>query len=353
MTDQRQGLAGLDPLDLSTIQSTSSLSIEQRVERATRILDEAVSPTFTPQGSPHTPTQLSPLKQAVERALRVANEAATPRIESTTTTLERPDQPKEPTTMKQETTSGFLDPRDPHWTETRQQQVLHEARIPPRPLSPTETSPVDDIKSRLEQIADIHDNLKRSYDQTRSKIRTIAAPAPPTGPPKATPSVSRKLTWSLPTQSQFRTTTPNPKPSQKLFGGPPPSAPPPGPPPQLPQNLNPSGIDEEPLQGKEPPVFEGDRQKTDHFLHELRLYQFVNAAHPVMMNPWQKVAHVLTYMSGPNIYEWKQSAENWILSIPAPLAPNKTVYEDFEEEFIESWTDMNEPHRAATELDKL
>ena len=166
MTDRRRGLAGPSPLDLSAIQPTSSLSIEQRVERATRILDEAVSPTFTPQGSPHTPTQLSPLRQAVERALRVADEAATPQIEPKPTTTERPDQPEEPTVRN--ITSNLLDPRDPHWTETRQQQMLHEARIPPRPSTPTEISPVDDIKKRLERIADIHDNLKRSYDQTRN-----------------------------------------------------------------------------------------------------------------------------------------------------------------------------------------
>ena len=72
-----------------------------------------------------------------------------------------------------------------------------------------------------------------------------------------------------------------------------------------------------------------------------------------MMNPWQKVAHALTYVSGTNIYEWKRSAENWILSIPAPSAPNRTIYEDFEEEFIESWTDTNEPYQAAADLDKL
>ena len=187
----------------------------------------------------------------------------------------------------------------------------------------------------------------------RSKIRTIAAPTPPTGPPKATPSVSRKLAWSLLTRNQFGTTTPNPKPSQQPFGGPPPLVPPPGPPPQHPQNPNPVGIEEGSLQGKEPPVFDGDRQKTNHFLHELHLYQFVNAAHPVMINPWQKVAHALTYVSGPDIYEWKRSTENWILSIPAPSAPNRTIYDDFEDRFIESWTDTNEPYRAATDLDKL
>ena len=72
-----------------------------------------------------------------------------------------------------------------------------------------------------------------------------------------------------------------------------------------------------------------------------------------MTNPWQKVAHALTYVNGPNVYEWKRSAENWILSIPAPSAPNGTVYDDFEREFIETWTDMNEPYRAAADLDKL
>ena len=72
-----------------------------------------------------------------------------------------------------------------------------------------------------------------------------------------------------------------------------------------------------------------------------------------MMNPWQKVAHALTYVSGPNVYEWKRSAENWILSIPAPSALNKTIYEDFEEEFVESWTDTNESYRPAAALDKL
>ena len=72
-----------------------------------------------------------------------------------------------------------------------------------------------------------------------------------------------------------------------------------------------------------------------------------------MTNPWQKVAHALTYVAGPNTYEWKRSAENWILSIPTPSAPNKMIYEEFEEEFIESWTDTNESYCTAAALDQL
>ena len=100
-------------------------------------------------------------------------------------------------------------------------------------------------------------------------------------------------------------TTPNPKQNQKPYGGLPPLAPPLEPLPRFPQNLNPIGWNEEPLQGKEPPIFDGNQQKTDGFLHELRLYQFVNATHLIMMNPWQKVTHALTYVDGPNIYKWK------------------------------------------------
>ena len=72
-----------------------------------------------------------------------------------------------------------------------------------------------------------------------------------------------------------------------------------------------------------------------------------------MTNLWQKTAHALTYMDGPKVYEWKQDAEIWILSNPAPSTPNTTVYNNFKAAFIESWTDTNEPYRATAELDKL
>ena len=72
-----------------------------------------------------------------------------------------------------------------------------------------------------------------------------------------------------------------------------------------------------------------------------------------MTDPHRKVAYALTYMEGPEVYEWKRDAEVWILSNPAPSDPRVTVYDDFEYAFIESWTDTNEPYRAAAELDRL
>jgi hypothetical protein len=136
----------------------------------------------------------------------------------------------------------------------------------------------------------------------------------------------------------------------------PPSPPPPWPPSSpipRPLRIPAGGFNDEPLQGKEPFVFDGDRQKTDAFIHELKLYQFVNATHPIMADPARRVAHALTYLMGTDVYEWKRSMEIWILSNPVPRPPFLTTYDEFEHDFIESWTDTNEPHRAATELNKL
>ena len=182
------------------------------------------------------------------------------------------------------------------------------------------------------------------------------------------PLVSKTLAWKLPKRDQFGTT---PMPIQRHFRilkrspsplpprGPSPPRPPtpPSPPSRGPSPgpLPPQPIqgDEEPLQGKEPTVFNEDREKTDGFLHELRLYQFVNAAHLIMTTLSQKVAHALTYMEGPEVYEWKQDAEVWILSNPTPSDPLVTVYDNFKFAFIKSWTDMNEPYRTAAELNQL
>jgi hypothetical protein len=121
---------------------------------------------------------------------------------------------------------------------------------------------------------------------------------------------------------------------------PPPQAPPPNP--NIPQ-IPGGGFDDDILQGKEPPLFDGNRLKTNMFIHELKLYQFVNATHLIMTDPACRVAHALTYLTGTEIYEWKRSMEIWIMSNPVPRPPYLTTYDKFEHDFIEAWTDTNEP----------
>ena len=152
MTDQQPDPAGLRLLDLSTIQLTSSLSLEQRIEQATRTLNEAVSPTFTPWNFPNTLTQSFPLRATIEWALKVADEAASSPTELTPIHAMTSSYtwPTPPDIIMRETMSGSLDLDDPHWTEMQQQQMLHEMRVPPQlDATLTQTSPINDIKNWL------------------------------------------------------------------------------------------------------------------------------------------------------------------------------------------------------------
>jgi hypothetical protein len=88
-------------------------------------------------------------------------------------------------------------------------------------------------------------------------------------------------------------------------------------------------------------------------MHELKLYQFLNSTAPVMTDPYQKVAHALTFIQGSAVAEWKRSVENWVMRRPIPTPPHVDVWEEFEQDFIQDWDDTNAHYKAAAELDKL
>ena len=107
------------------------------------------------------------------------------------------------------------------------------------------------------------------------------------------------------------------------------------------------------LEGKEPTIFSGNRAKADEFMHELKLYQFLNLNVSIMTNPYRKVAHALTFIQGAAVAEWKRSVENWIMRRPIPAPPHVDVWDEFEQDFIQDWDDTNAHYKAAAELDKL
>ena len=59
------------------------------------------------------------------------------------------------------------------------------------------------------------------------------------------------------------------------------------------------------LEGKEPTIFSRDRARANEFMHELKLYQFLNSNAPIITNPYQKVAHALTFIQGAAVAKWK------------------------------------------------
>jgi hypothetical protein len=83
----------------------------------------------------------------VARAFKAADDAATPPTISEPTSTTGHHWLTPPDIIMGESSSSALDLNNPHWTETQQQQLLHEMRIPPQPhTTPEETTPVEEIK---------------------------------------------------------------------------------------------------------------------------------------------------------------------------------------------------------------
>jgi hypothetical protein len=84
----------------------------------------------------------------VAKAFKAADDAATPptTFEPTSTTGQHWSTP--PNIVMGESSSSALNLNDPHWTETRQQQLMHEMRIMPQShTTPEETILVEEIKN--------------------------------------------------------------------------------------------------------------------------------------------------------------------------------------------------------------
>src|SRR5712672_1086206 len=58
------------------------------------------------------------------------------------------------------------------------------------------------------------------------------------------------------------------------------------------------------LSGVPPPIFNGDRDKSEHFLDKFMSYEIVNGDARQFTIPYLKVALCLSYMNGPKIDSW-------------------------------------------------
>jgi hypothetical protein len=84
----------------------------------------------------------------VARAFKAADDAAAPLTTPEPTPTTNQHWPTPPDIVTGESSSSALDLNDPHWTETRQQQLMHKMRITPQPhTTPEETTPVEEIKN--------------------------------------------------------------------------------------------------------------------------------------------------------------------------------------------------------------
>jgi hypothetical protein len=89
-------------------------------------------------------------------------------------------------------------------------------------------------------------------------------------------------------------------------GGPPARGPPEGVPPTAAAAAIPNilGVQNGALKGAVSTTFDGDRAKTNQFIHKFGLYHVVNLDNATIVSPFRRVALALTFMHGQKVDDW-------------------------------------------------
>jgi len=118
------------------------------------------------------------------------------------------------------------------------------------------------------------------------------------------------------------------------------------------------------LSGVPPPIFNGDREKSEHFLDKFMSYKIINGDARQFTIPYLKVALCLSYLNGPKVDTWARQHRLWLKnrheqdSIPMT---NKSLWKDFKLLFRTAYTDqdakltmyqkLNDLHMQGSDID--
>jgi len=102
-------------------------------------------------------------------------------------------------------------------------------------------------------------------------------------------------------------------------------------------------------------MFTGDRKKTKDWLHQFRLYAFVNFDKQVIQNPMQRLALALTYIDGEKVREWAN--QQLVLAntrVQQGVNPqDEVIWDLFSADFENTWRDTSVIEDAQMKLDRL
>jgi Retrotransposon gag protein/Zinc knuckle len=109
------------------------------------------------------------------------------------------------------------------------------------------------------------------------------------------------------------------------------------------------------LYGAPPPFFRGDSTEADRFLLAFKGWRAVNSEKRAMMNPYSRVALILTFIDGEDVQDWKEH-ELDLLNERVALGHSKIeeyLWNEFERAFKAAFKDSSKRLNAQTQLDKL
>jgi Retrotransposon gag protein/Zinc knuckle len=109
------------------------------------------------------------------------------------------------------------------------------------------------------------------------------------------------------------------------------------------------------LYGAPPSTFKGDSKEADRFLLAFKGWRAVNSEKKAMMNPYSRVALILTFIDGEDVQDWKEH-ELDLLNERVAHGHSKLeeyLWNEFEKAFKAAFKDSSKRLNAQTQLDKL
>jgi len=109
------------------------------------------------------------------------------------------------------------------------------------------------------------------------------------------------------------------------------------------------------LSGVLPPIFNGDRDKSELFLDKFMSYEIVNGDSKQFTTPFLKVALCLSYMNGPKIDSWAQHRRLWLKAQKdsGVSIMDWSLWDDFEADFCRAYADQDAKLTAYSKLNEL
>jgi hypothetical protein len=105
--------------------------------------------------------------------------------------------------------------------------------------------------------------------------------------------------------------------------------------------------------GQLPPIFDGDRTKSEEFLDLLKAYFCLNHQVPAFQSFLTRIVLALTLIQGPLVQEWTRHMGDWLDDRIPILDDNRASWNWFTDQFMASFTDTQRDQRARNQLETL
>jgi Zinc knuckle/Retrotransposon gag protein len=105
--------------------------------------------------------------------------------------------------------------------------------------------------------------------------------------------------------------------------------------------------------GQLPPIFDGDRTKSEGFVDLLKSYFRLNHRVPAFQSYLTRIALALTLIQGPLVQEWTRHLGNWLDRRHPMLDDILDTWDQFIAQFEAAFTDTQRDQRARSQLNSL